>query len=204
VIENYFLRRAEKQDHIINAAFKVFSRRGYSKASIGEVAQEAGTTKGSVTHHFGSKKTLYLYLAEISQARLVQEIKEGLNSDTTDFFEKLKIVTDIQVSAIKTHPALINFMNSIYSETDPEVKDEIARKVAAKYARISLFLQEGTDFSRFKSGFNPHLISSFIFWANNGFMTDLYDADSEEELEALVDEFYQCLNLMQNTFCRVS
>ncbi|HYH59869.1 MAG TPA: TetR/AcrR family transcriptional regulator [Thermoleophilaceae bacterium] len=58
------LSRAEQREHtrtcLVVAAAKVFSRRGYDKASLDEVAEEAGFTKGAVYSNFKGKEDLFL------------------------------------------------------------------------------------------------------------------------------------------------
>ncbi len=44
---------------IIDAALKVFCRRGYAATSLEEIAAEAGVTRGAVYHHFDGKVGLY-------------------------------------------------------------------------------------------------------------------------------------------------
>jgi AcrR family transcriptional regulator len=58
------LTRAEQREKtrgcLVEAATKVFSRRGYDKASLDEVAEEAGFTKGAVYSNFKGKEDLFL------------------------------------------------------------------------------------------------------------------------------------------------
>jgi AcrR family transcriptional regulator len=62
------LTRAESQaqtrQRLIEAAAIVFARRGFHGASIDEVADEAGYTKGAVYSNFGSKDELFLAVLE--------------------------------------------------------------------------------------------------------------------------------------------
>jgi AcrR family transcriptional regulator len=200
-MENFFSIRAEKQSHIVNAAFSVFGRQGYKKASLSDIAQVAGITKGMITYYFGSKKTLYLYLVGVIQDQLIQAAKEKLSPDVEDFFEKLRIVTDIQVVAMKKHPAFISFVNSMCNETDPTVEEEIAQTFTAEYANLNQIILTGTDLSKFKPCVDPKLICKFIFWAGEGFTNALYDTASEEQqINELAKAFYICLDTMKNTF----
>ena len=199
-MENFFKIRAEKQAHIVNAAFAVFGKQGYKKASMADIAQEAGITKGMITYYFGSKKTLYLYLLEASQAHLVQAARHRLTPGITDFFKRLKIVIDIQLAAIKEHPALISFVSSLFYESDPEVAADIEHTVALEYTRLNRKILSGTDLSRFKPGFDPQLICKFILWADDGFMEELFELSAADKADALVAEFYLCLDVMQKFF----
>ncbi|MEV5440069.1 ScbR family autoregulator-binding transcription factor [Streptomyces sp. NPDC052682] len=49
---------------ILEAAAAVFDERGYTSATIGEILQRAGVTKGALYFHFGSKEELALGVFE--------------------------------------------------------------------------------------------------------------------------------------------
>jgi len=167
-MENFFKIRAEKQDHIVKAGFMVFGKQGYRKASIADIAKAAGTTKGMITYYFGSKKTLYMYLIELCQTSLLQSVREQLGSGVTDFFERFKTITNLQLDALRKYPGLLGFANSAYYETDPEVVDDVKEIFADGDSLFDRLLLEGIDLSGFKPGFDPGLICKFILWAGDG------------------------------------
>ncbi|GAB3969671.1 TetR/AcrR family transcriptional regulator [Actinoallomurus acanthiterrae] len=50
--------RIDKRRAILDAAFQVFAREGYSQAGVDAIAAEAGVAKATVYNHFGDKETL--------------------------------------------------------------------------------------------------------------------------------------------------
>lgn len=59
--------RAQNRDAkavLLSAALAVFSRRGYRVATVDEIAEEAGYSKGAVYWHFGSKDGLFSALLD--------------------------------------------------------------------------------------------------------------------------------------------
>jgi len=78
-MEEFFTLRAEKQNHIIDAALTVFGRNGYKKSSIADIAEKAHIAKGMVIYYFGSKKNLYLYCAELCGDLLEKEMEKGFD-----------------------------------------------------------------------------------------------------------------------------
>jgi AcrR family transcriptional regulator len=60
-------RRREKVDRtradLLAAATRAFARQGYEGASVGDIAADAGYTKGALYAHFGSKSELFLEVA---------------------------------------------------------------------------------------------------------------------------------------------
>lgn len=73
------LTRREKQqrtrERLIDAAAKVFARRGYHPASVEEIAAEAGFSTGAVYSNFDGKEELFLALADREVAERVGEIR---------------------------------------------------------------------------------------------------------------------------------
>ena len=200
IIENFFKIRAEKQEHIIKAALSVFGRQGYRKASLSDIAKEAGITKGMITYYFGSKKNLYLYLLELTQTSYEEELKERLKPGITDLLERLKIMTDLQMTIIKKYPAAVSFAKKVYYETDPEVLQNIEQVSAAGYAQINERLFKGVGFSGLKPELDSRLVSKFVVWAYDGFFEEIFWDSSLDRLEEHAAEFYQCLELVRHVF----
>lgn len=66
-------RKAATRTRLLEAAARVYARRGFNGATLEEVAAEAGFTKGAVYAHFGSKENLLLALMEEHLTRQVIE-----------------------------------------------------------------------------------------------------------------------------------
>src|SRR5438270_2933484 len=68
-------RRAQTRARLLGAAARVYARRGFDSATLDEVAEEAGFTKGAVYDHFGSKeKLLFALLDEHLAAQIAEQI----------------------------------------------------------------------------------------------------------------------------------
>src|SRR6185295_774454 len=55
-------RTAQAQRALLDAARQVFTERGFAEASIADIVQRAGSSVGSLYHHFGGKSELFLAL----------------------------------------------------------------------------------------------------------------------------------------------
>ena len=68
-------RRARTRAQLLSAAARVYARRGFDGATLDEVAEEAGFTKGAVYDHFGSKENLlFALLDEHLSAQIAEQI----------------------------------------------------------------------------------------------------------------------------------
>ena len=79
------LTRKEKQAHtrtcLMNAAAKVFTKRGLQQASIDEVSEQAGFTKGAFYANFKSKEELFLAMLDERFAERLAEVERMATED---------------------------------------------------------------------------------------------------------------------------
>ena len=78
---------------LLDAAREVFAEQGYSQASIADVVERAGSSVGSLYHHFGGKSELFLALWHEHQrtheemaSHAVARLREAGVTDTTELF----------------------------------------------------------------------------------------------------------------------
>ena len=78
---------------LLDAAREVFTERGYSQASIADVVERAGSSVGSLYHHFGGKSELFLALwhehqrtHEEAASQAVAQMRAAGVTDTAELF----------------------------------------------------------------------------------------------------------------------
>lgn len=64
-------RTAETRTALFEAAVRAISRLGYSRASNAEIADEAGVSRGAITHHFATRAA---FIAEVVRWVFEQEV----------------------------------------------------------------------------------------------------------------------------------
>jgi AcrR family transcriptional regulator len=64
----------QTRERLLVAAAKVFARRGYHRATVDEIASEAGFTIGALYSNFASKEELFLALADRQVEERVAEV----------------------------------------------------------------------------------------------------------------------------------
>ena len=68
------LPRAVREQQMLDAAVKVFSRRGYHAASMDEIAEDAGISKPMVYAYLGTKEELFVACLHREGTRMMQAI----------------------------------------------------------------------------------------------------------------------------------
>ncbi|HEY7949075.1 MAG TPA: TetR/AcrR family transcriptional regulator [Acidimicrobiales bacterium] len=73
-------RRQQTRDHLLAAAAQVFADRGFSGATLDEVAAVAGFTKGAVYSNFKNKEDLFLALFKANYDREMDQLRVTLEA----------------------------------------------------------------------------------------------------------------------------
>ncbi|MGC4026328.1 MAG: TetR family transcriptional regulator [Mesorhizobium sp.] len=68
-------RTEQTRGHLIAAARRLFTEKGYADTATPEIVEAAGVTRGALYHHFEDKKALFRAVCE-QEARLVAEAIE--------------------------------------------------------------------------------------------------------------------------------
>ena len=91
--DKFFSLPAEKQQAILNAGYRVFSRNSYKNSPMSEIAGAAGISKALLFHYFHNKKELYLYLWEKSAETTIEYMTRFGCYDRTDLFDAMELGT---------------------------------------------------------------------------------------------------------------
>ncbi|KLU62803.1 hypothetical protein CEB3_c08930 [Peptococcaceae bacterium CEB3] len=98
---------------------------------------------------------------------------------------------------MKKHPAILNFLASIYFENNMEVKEDIKEILSQgqNFKNNTAFV--GMDTSKFKGSVNPELVMKMLFWIGEGYAARS-SYQTEVDYDTLSIEMNDCLNLLKN------
>ena len=107
--ENFDKLSDEKRLSIINAGILCFSRSGYKKTAISEIAEEAGISKAAMFHYFNTKKDLYVYLYNYMNEELFESLTTGIEKGIEDFFECASVYMQARLQLCKNTLVCMTF-----------------------------------------------------------------------------------------------
>jgi len=96
-------RRARTRAQLLEAAARVYARRGFDGATLDEVAEEGGLTKGAVYDHFGSKEKLLFALLEEHLSDQIEE-QISLFDPTLETSKRPRAGADRWMQALEEDP----------------------------------------------------------------------------------------------------
>ena len=195
--DKFFNLPLEKQQRIINAAYKVFSQSSYKKAPMSEIADEGGISKALLFHYFTNKKELYLYLwnSAVDMTRKINTDYAVLGTD--DFFEMLKRSLLARCSLMRSYPYIYKFSLNAYYEQHPDIEQVINENYTAVSQLSKNKVFDTIDTSAFRGDVDLNMMYSEIFYAVDGYMMNKYRSGNivpdeiEQEIAALINHWKQ-------------
>ena len=142
-------RRESRQltrTRLLDAAATVFAERGYRRASVEEIASQAGYTIGALYSNFSGKEELLLAFLEEQLARIAERIVTAARS-AEDPVGKLRAAAAEWMGFLDDEPQLYTLMIEFWTiwVRDPELRPRHAERFAAVRRFIGGLIQEKAD-----------------------------------------------------------
>ena len=196
------LTRREKQQRtrksLLSSAARIFCKHGLEGASIDQVAQAAGYTKGAFYANFKSKEELFLVMLDQQFARELERLDRAL-AGTDEPHEELRAAAAdaIHFASGEEWPRLY-FEFAAHAARNEEFRQELATRHEAMRERLAMI------FDRWSQGFGiePPVpledIAAMASFMCDGFLVDrLIDPRLGEELYAtMASIFFRGLEAM--------
>jgi AcrR family transcriptional regulator len=137
-------RRAETRDRLLEAAGRVFARLGYHRASVEEVAAEAGFSTGALYSNFAGKEDLFLALLEAQIRRHSEELAEAV-AEAATVEDRAHGAARHWMAFLEREPEMVLLFMEFWALAvrDPEVRGRFAARYADVRATVSELIERG-------------------------------------------------------------
>ncbi len=184
------LTRKEQQAHtrecLMHSAGKVFARRGLQQASIDEVAEDAGFTKGAFYANFKSKEELFLAMLDERFTRRIEDIERVIASEGSTA-QKAQRAGDnfVQMLSADREWERLFFEFSAYAARDDDFREELVTRYRAMRDRMAAALQAHSEGASKGAALPFDQVALMVSVMGNGFALEkLLEGD------AVPDELY--------------
>lgn len=203
MISKFLNLESEKRERILNAAINEFAKKGYKNASTNEIVKEAGISKGLIFHYFKNKKQLYLFLYDYLMEIMEEEYFQKSWINEKDILEKIRMASLTKLELFRKYPLIFKFFLTAYSETDDEVRNEVADR-NQKMLEINLpRVYDNVDLSNVRDGFDPQKAIELIVWALEGYANSKipeFKTMGEKEFSDMIIELNNYLEILKQCF----
>lgn len=197
--ENFIKLESDKQQRILNAAFELFAKNGYKRASTLDICEKAAISKGALFHYFGNKRNLFFYLYDIGVAIIMEEMLQSDFSKNSDFFARMEGMSKAKMKAMKTHPFVYAFFVKIYSEEDKSVHAELSQRLRKLSSNQSSMLDD-IDQGKFRKEVDLNVLCNLIVNFAVEFLQTKFTNDENTDMEEIMNEFQLYIDMLRENF----
>jgi len=185
------LDRDEVKEAIVNVARHIFSRFGFKKTTMDEIAIASRKGKSSIYYYFASKEEIFQAVVEKEAEILKQELIKVFN-ETDSPEQKLKMHVLIRM---RTMEKLANFYSAIKDDYLGHL--DFIEKIRKKYDQEEIQMMESILVEGVKNGIfeieDTALAAIAIVTAMKGMEIPLFWGVEEKDLESRLDHLIHIL-----------
>ncbi len=175
------IAQEEKRRLLLDAAVRVFARKGYHTCRVGDIAEEAGVAHGLLYHYFASKEELLETVFRENWSDLLGAVK-AVEESGEPAREQLRQVAAILLRSWRRDPDLVRVLVREVARS-PQVQLRVA-EIGEAFEALERIVRRGQEAGEFRSDLDPRLAAVIFYGALEEILTgwvlgQLPDGDDE-------------------------
>jgi AcrR family transcriptional regulator len=172
----------DKRRLILDAAVRVFARKGYHASRVGDIAEEAGVAHGLLYHYFRSKDELLETIFRetwrdvLDAVRAIEETDESAR-------ERLAGVAKILLRAWRRDPDLVRVL--VREVTRSSHVQRRVEEIDQAFAGLERIIARGQEDGEFRPDVDPRMVSYVFYGALEEILTGWVLGQLEDGDEAI-------------------
>ena len=155
--------RLPKADKILNMAEKVFSEKGFSGATIGEIAKSSGISEGLVYEYFSTKEDLLLSIPKRRFDDYLKELPETFQM--SDPLRKLRRFIKYYYLLFLDNRAFLRMFLFLIEPNSSFYQSEAFSSFRKYFHVVEEIIKEGKEQGTFRSDVNPRVFRNMFLGA---------------------------------------
>jgi AcrR family transcriptional regulator len=168
-------RSAETRERLFRAALDLFSRKGFTETTVGDITEAADLGKGTFFNYFPSKDHILLAFGEMQLAKLEAAVEEARHNGVPmpQFLRSLGVRMTQEPTR---HPGIIRTLLQAYLSTTPvrEAMGYLQKRVQALHTEIVRMGQERGEIrndlpaAEIAQVFRQTIFGTLLMWSVQG------------------------------------
>ncbi|MBU0481426.1 MAG: TetR family transcriptional regulator [Proteobacteria bacterium] len=158
------MRVSDKHNKIIQAAIKVFARKGFYSARISDIAQEAKVADGTIYLYFNNKYDILISVFEEEIGKIILEVK-NLTDQEEDPKEKLKIFAMQHMRMVRERKDLAEVLQMELRQSNKFMREYRNTKFIEYVDIVSRIIHKGQEAGIFRNDVMPGVAKRALFGA---------------------------------------
>jgi TetR/AcrR family transcriptional regulator, fatty acid metabolism regulator protein len=158
----------DRRQLILEAAVRVFARKGFHAARVGDIAAEAGVAHGLLYHYFKSKDEVLETVFRETWRAMIDTIS-GVEAGGDPAREQLRKVSAIVLRTWKRDPDLVRVLVREVTRS-PHLQDEV-EEIHQAFAALQRIIERGQEAGELRSDLDSRLASIVFYGALEEILT---------------------------------
>ena len=158
------MRDPDKPQQIIEAAVRVFARKGYYNSRVSDIAREAGIAAGTIYLYFKTKDDILVTLFRDKMADFVDTVRKAIAVEP-DAASKVRRLVSLHFRILEDNPDLAEVVQVELRQGQKFFRGASSQEIGAYFALIGSVLEEGVAEGRFRSGLPVKVATKMLFGA---------------------------------------
>lgn len=162
-------RQARTRRRLVDAAARVGARRGLAAASLDEVAQAAGYTKGAVYANFASKEELFLAVLDERFAERLEQIERVFDTDAAPTVQAAEAGAELSRAMAADRDWQRLFLEfAVHAARDAAFRERLTARYRTLRERIAAILERRMRETGVTADVSPADLALMTFAMANG------------------------------------
>lgn len=176
---------------LIDSARHVFATRGFEGASLDEIAEAAGYTRGAIYKHFANKEDLFFAVVDAFNLDVLDSFAEQLDVDASSAFDARQ-TAKTWIRALTGHQEMwaLGLEFSLYEFRNPSAQQRSAEWRRKNRETVAAFMEHHTAAVGATLKVPADTLAAILLTASDGFLhAARVDPDAEDLFATFLELF---------------
>jgi TetR/AcrR family fatty acid metabolism transcriptional regulator len=158
------MRDPDKPQQIIDAALRVFARKGYWNSRVSDIARTARIAAGTIYLYFETKEDILITVFRVKMAEFVSTLWRAIAAEA-DAVAKIRRLVQMHFDILEREPELAEVVQIELRQGQKFFRGPASQEINAYFALISSVLEEGVASGQFRRDLPVKVATKMLFGA---------------------------------------
>jgi AcrR family transcriptional regulator len=189
-VRGQYAKGIAKREEILDVALELFTKKGYDRTSVREIARLAGLSQAGLLHHFSTKEELFI---EVLRRRDVRN-REEFTSSQDDPNSISRLVSIVRRNM--TQPGLVRLyvtMSAESTDVDSTARSFFEDRYRSLRAEVARDVRKKQRLGELSAELDPDAVASLLIAAADGLQIQWLLESEGPDMGVLMEQLWTAL-----------
>jgi AcrR family transcriptional regulator len=189
-VRGQYAKGIAKREEILDVALELFTKKGYDRTSVREIARLAGLSQAGLLHHFSTKEELFI---EVLRRRDVRN-REEFSSSQDDPNSISRLVSIVRRNM--TQPGLVRLyvtMSAESTDVDSTARSFFEERYRSLRAEVAKDVRKKQKLGELSAELDPDAVASLLIASADGLQIQWLLESDGPDMGVLMEQLWTAL-----------